>query len=268
MTRSDIPGDARRGYATTANGQVHYRRAGAGRGLLLVHQSPSSHAMWDPVLPGFAARGYDVVALDLPGHGQSDPWPGGEPALEDYAAAVEATAEELRMAEYDLVGHHAGVAVAAAVAVRRPDRVGRLVGWGVPLMEPQARQAMAEEAAPAYDRSAGEVIARWKWFWDRAAESVQPDVVVRSILEVLQTGPRRAEAHHALGRADVEALLRALPVPMLALAGPREMLREESARCAELSEAISYEEIPDGGFFVVDEQPGTFVDAVDRFLRG
>jgi hypothetical protein len=63
-----------RGYFTAPTGLVHFRRAGAPGGdpLLLLHQSPLSSVQFEAVLPGLLARGFDAVALDMPGFGMSD----------------------------------------------------------------------------------------------------------------------------------------------------------------------------------------------------
>lgn len=49
---------------------LHVQRAGAGKPLLLLHGLGSSHKAWQLVIPALAAR-RQVVAVDLPGHGDS-----------------------------------------------------------------------------------------------------------------------------------------------------------------------------------------------------
>jgi len=56
-----------------------HTRQGSGPPLLLVHGLGSAATTWDPLLPRLAAR-YDVVAVDLPGHGRSPALPRTEPA--------------------------------------------------------------------------------------------------------------------------------------------------------------------------------------------
>ncbi|MET0423734.1 MAG: alpha/beta fold hydrolase [Actinoplanes sp.] len=68
---------------------MNHHRQGAGRPLVLIHGIGSRWQVWQPVLPELTAR-YDVIALDLPGFGES-PLPaeasGGVPALADQVAA-------------------------------------------------------------------------------------------------------------------------------------------------------------------------------------
>jgi pimeloyl-ACP methyl ester carboxylesterase len=47
-------------------------RSGTGAPLVLLHALGLSRKAWDPVLPALAAR-FDVIAVDLPGFGDSAP---------------------------------------------------------------------------------------------------------------------------------------------------------------------------------------------------
>ena len=67
------------------------------------------------------------MAIDTPGYGESDALP-GEPAIADYAAGIIAGLPE----RFDLFGYHTGVAIAVEIALRWPDRVGRLTLMGIP----------------------------------------------------------------------------------------------------------------------------------------
>ncbi|MET7710469.1 alpha/beta fold hydrolase [Micromonospora sp. NPDC005413] len=64
---------------------VHFRRAGSGEPLVLIHGIGHRHQAWEPVFDRLTAH-HEVIALDLPGFGNS-PVPGtGMPA--DMAATV------------------------------------------------------------------------------------------------------------------------------------------------------------------------------------
>ncbi|MFI7023835.1 alpha/beta fold hydrolase [Micromonospora sp. NPDC049900] len=64
---------------------LRFRRAGAGDPLLLVHGIGHRHQAWDPVFDRLAAH-HDVIAIDLPGFGESPVPPTGMPT--DMAAIV------------------------------------------------------------------------------------------------------------------------------------------------------------------------------------
>lgn len=53
---------------------LNHHRTGAGEPLVLVHGIGSRWQVWEPVLESLAQR-FDVIAVDLPGFGGSDPLP-------------------------------------------------------------------------------------------------------------------------------------------------------------------------------------------------
>jgi pimeloyl-ACP methyl ester carboxylesterase len=89
------------------------------RVAVLVHGMLSESRCWWEIGPALAARGYRAVAVDLPGHGRSDPDPGAD--IETFAAAIlGAVPHGPALA----IGHSMGsFALAAALGRLRPQRV-------------------------------------------------------------------------------------------------------------------------------------------------
>ena len=111
-------------HETVDGHRLRYVRAGSGPAVVLVHGFASSLYTWKDVIPALAA-GHDVVALDLPGFGQSD-----QPAdlsFEDFPRAVLGLMDRLGIGKAALVGNSLGGATAVIVAAERPERVGALV---------------------------------------------------------------------------------------------------------------------------------------------
>lgn len=257
----------RRGYVEVPGGQLHYRRAGHGaaEALVLLHQAPGSSSMWEPLLPELAARGIDAIAFDLPGLGLSDP-PAAPPAIGDYAEAVLAGADSLGLGRFAVLGHHTGASVGLALAGAVPERVHRLVAYGVPLLEPEWAERLATETAPPWDGDGGDLLERWRelWAWSPGLEAT---VVPRAIADLLLAGSARPWAHQAVGRCDHRALLAALRVPALFLAGSREGLRSQTEQAAALAPTARFAELGDTGGWVADEDPARLAEAVASFLR-
>jgi pimeloyl-ACP methyl ester carboxylesterase len=67
--------------------RVHYRRAGSGPPVVLVHQSPRSSAEYEALIAEWAAH-FTCLAPDTPGFGESAPLPMNNPHVNDYADAV------------------------------------------------------------------------------------------------------------------------------------------------------------------------------------
>jgi pimeloyl-ACP methyl ester carboxylesterase len=112
--------------ARTTAGKLSTIEAGAGEPVLMIHGLGATKASFLPTL-GALAPHYRAIALDLPGHGDSD-----KPLLAPYdaryfAEAVTALIDELNADRVHLVGNSMGGRVALEVGLRRPDRVNRLV---------------------------------------------------------------------------------------------------------------------------------------------
>ena len=99
---------------------VAYRRSGAGPPLVLLHPLGSSRRVWDPVLPALAAH-HDVIAVDLPGFGDSPPLPPDvEPSPAVLGAAVAGLLDDLGVTTPHLAGNSLGGWVALELADLRP----------------------------------------------------------------------------------------------------------------------------------------------------
>jgi pimeloyl-ACP methyl ester carboxylesterase len=100
--------------------QLRFTRRGAGPPLLLIHALGSSSGTWDPVLPRLAER-FDVIAVDLPGFGESAALPPGtEPSPARLAGTVADLLDALRLDRPHVTGNSIGGWVALELARLRP----------------------------------------------------------------------------------------------------------------------------------------------------
>src|SRR5579871_4771976 len=99
----------RRALIPTAYGHIHVRLAGdSGNNvpLVLLHMTPMSSAMYDPLLPLFG-RDRRVVAPDRPGFGYSDV-PEHSLTMAEYAQTTLEVLDHLGVEEFDVLGTHTG----------------------------------------------------------------------------------------------------------------------------------------------------------------
>ena len=97
-----------------------FTRSGAGAPLVLLHGIGSSRQAWDPVIPALAGY-FDVLAVDLPGFGDSGPLPAEtEPGPAALAAAVAGLLDELGITGAHVAGNSLGGWVALELASIRP----------------------------------------------------------------------------------------------------------------------------------------------------
>jgi pimeloyl-ACP methyl ester carboxylesterase len=107
--------------------QVNYVEMGpdSGKALLLVHGLSGSWQNWLENIPHFA-REHRVIALDLPGFGDS-PMPDWEVSVEAYGRFVLEFCDALEVKRCTIVGNSMGGFIAAETATREPERFEKLV---------------------------------------------------------------------------------------------------------------------------------------------
>jgi len=105
----------------------HYYTSGGSDApvLLLVHGFRSSARFFRPSMLAFSDR-WRVVAPDLPGHGDSEPWDPEDDVVEQWAL-LEGFLEALSLESMAVLGNSRGGAVAVQLAARSPQRVEALV---------------------------------------------------------------------------------------------------------------------------------------------
>ncbi len=124
---SPVESEITRQFVELDGRRVSYLTAGdsaAAPSILLIHGSGVSAGAWVNQLRG-SLTAFRVAAIDLPGHGKSDPIP--QASVEGYAETVAEFLEALGSGPVLVVGHSLGGAIAIALAAQRPHAVTGLV---------------------------------------------------------------------------------------------------------------------------------------------
>ena len=88
--------------------RLAYDRTGRGEPLVLLHGQGFSRRCWDPIVDALAAD-REVIAVDLPGHGESPRQPKGKgSAPHDLAVAVTELLDELGLQTVHVAGNSSG----------------------------------------------------------------------------------------------------------------------------------------------------------------
>ena len=98
---------------------------GSGEPVIFIHGLSGCWQNWLEQLPLFA-RDHRVIAVDLPGFGQSE-MPVKEISITCYAEAIDELMEELDIETARIVGNSMGGFIGAELAIQHPERVERLV---------------------------------------------------------------------------------------------------------------------------------------------
>jgi pimeloyl-ACP methyl ester carboxylesterase len=256
----------RKGYVDTSFGQIHYRTAGEGAPLVLLHQTPSSSAMWDPVIPLFAREGYRCVAFDMLGFGNSAQ-PTSKPSGRDYAQAMVEAARGLGIERADVVGHHTGVTIALIQADQFPETVRKLVLWGIPLLPPETMERLRTEGPATYSEDGSELVRFWVNRRRMSRPEATIDLSVRWMIERLQMGFNTHWPHNVVGETDHAALLQRLRHPTLLMCGQLDRSTWQGHLQAQaLRPDLPAVEIENASLDVADEFPEAFVQAIHGFL--
>ncbi|HZV66533.1 MAG TPA: alpha/beta hydrolase [Telluria sp.] len=105
--------------------QLHYRQAGSGSAIVLLHGYTETGHMWNPVIADLA-RNHTVIVPDLRGAGASEKAAGGYDK-KNMAKDVHELVTALGYRDATVVGHDIGLMVAYAYAAQYPQETRKLV---------------------------------------------------------------------------------------------------------------------------------------------
>ena len=125
--------------------------------ILFVHGGGLDHSVWILQSRYFAHHGYNVLALDLPGHGRSggDPLPSIEAMADWCACALDAAGVDHAAA----VGHSMGSLVALEFGARHPERAWLLGLIGISTPMPVTERLL--DAARNDEHAAFDMVNVW-----------------------------------------------------------------------------------------------------------
>lgn len=258
-----------RGYLNGPRGQLHFRRCGDGRPLLLLHQSPLSSAQFIAVMPRLAAAGFAVCALDMPGFGNSDA-PILPNSLAQYQDAASAALDHFDWRSADVVGHHTGAVIGAMLATQQPERVRRLVLNGFPLLTDVERAHFTSFyfGAPEVALDGAHLLKAWNNRLRSTPGWTDLSLMNRYCIEGLYSSATNWMAFPLIVNADLSSLLTGLTRPTLLLTNTGEDLYAATVRARDLRpEFFAFAELKGGTHDIVDEQPQEWVAAVTTFLQ-
>jgi magnesium chelatase accessory protein len=114
----DWPGREASRFVSAAGISWHVQQFGEGPPALLLHGTGASAHSWAFLAPHLSAR-FRLIALDLPSHGFTAPLPAAQMSLPGIALAVSALLAALKLRPALAIGHSAGAAILARMALDR-----------------------------------------------------------------------------------------------------------------------------------------------------
>jgi pimeloyl-ACP methyl ester carboxylesterase len=262
------------------------RPAAGAPAFLCVHGSRGHALEWQPLAVQLAGRGHRVAALDLPGHGHSDPLPG----TTGYSVAELVRCIDGALGAVGprvvLVGHSLGGLLGLALAAARPEALRGLVLVDTPLVaidgelgSAASLRAQLDPDSPAHPVLASRAVAveRLRRGNPALSEELAAAIARRALRQVdggvtWSCDPRlllplvgreflSATRHHL-------SVLAGARLPLLAAFGRESPL--STIRCRDLlrsaADRARVVEL-DTGHFPHIEAPGALADFVDEWLR-
>lgn len=184
-------------------GQVHVRisepkKATKALPLVCLHQSPKSSREFLNLMK-YLGDDRTVIAIDSPGHGESDlPTSQGDATISTYAQSAWAALDALQINKVDLLGNHTGSLVAAEMATQCPARVRRIIMISAPVNTTEEIEEFKSFFQPIPLDEAG---TRFHEAWARALQHRGPGVTLEelafSVVEHFRAGEAYEWGHQA-----------------------------------------------------------------------
>jgi pimeloyl-ACP methyl ester carboxylesterase len=244
---------------------VHFEAEGEGApALVFVHGWSCDRSYWSGQVVHFAEQ-YQVVTVDLAGHGESG---SGRRAwtMPAFGADVVAVIENLDLRELVLVGHSMGGDVIVEVALALPDRVAGLVWADVysTLGGSSTPEEIEESVQPFRDDfvTATQAFVRGMFLPDS-----DPDLMERVVAGMSSAHPQIAVPVLEHAFANDAAVLAALPelkAPIVAINADYEPNDIEALRRHGVEAVL----MPGVGHFLMMEDPATFNRLLGETIEG
>ncbi|MCC5870199.1 MAG: alpha/beta hydrolase [Gammaproteobacteria bacterium] len=226
--------------------QVHYRRAGSGPALIMLHQSPQSSADLLPLIERWQQH-FTIIAPDTPGYGCSDPLGVAEASMEDFAAGVLELMDVLGLRRAGVYGFHTGGSMAVALSRLAPERITACAVNGLATLTDDERIDILEHYLPPLEVHWDGSHLTWLWArlrdqyvffpWYRRTldarldmDSPAPEFVQKALVEMLRAGDHYRVAYRAAFTFPGGPALRDTTVPTLVTASAHDPLSAHQAR--------------------------------------
>jgi pimeloyl-ACP methyl ester carboxylesterase len=241
-----LPGRTTTDYLDIDGAQVLVRSAGEFAGsvpLFVLPHAPGSSYFYDALI----LESTPALALDFPGHGESDPLPGNPQNVEVWADTAAKILNKLNVESVRLYGHNGGAAVAVELARRLGRRVLGMVLDAPCFLGDEERKTLpfryAPEVLPVWEGShwlrawhhLRDSQLWWPWFERthraarRSAPRIAPDDLTLRVRETMKQPASYAPAWRATLSYAGRELLAGIEAPVLEIAAEQEVFSHLSA---------------------------------------
>ena len=222
--------------------QLHYIEQGQGQPLILLHGNGEEHSYFEHQI-GHFSKEYRVIAIDTRGHGQS---PRGEKpfTIKQFAEDLHDFMDEKGFSKANILGFSDGGNIALTFALKFPERIEKLILNGANLFPSGVKPLYQWPIEIGYRMA--------KLFANK-------DEKAKKNAEML--GLMVNEPH-----IEPSELAR-LTMPVLVIAGKKDMIKESHTRLIYKSLPDAQMNIIEGDHFIAAKNPERFNKVVEHFLK-
>ncbi|MBP2641477.1 MAG: 2-succinyl-6-hydroxy-2,4-cyclohexadiene-carboxylate synthase [Firmicutes bacterium] len=258
--------------------QLNVEIEGEGAPLLLLHGFTGSTTSWQWIVP-FLRNQYQVILIDLIGHGRSDAPADSTRYSMDYAVQdLLSVLDYLQLGKINLLGYSMGGRCALHFAVHFPQRVQTLIlessSPGIEDDLERKARCRSDEALAAFIEEQGleAFVKKWTNLDLFATQQQLPEKIKNEVrLQRFQNKPQGlANSLRGMGTGVQQSLwsrLEQLDIPTLLLVGKKDAkFRQVGVSMDEMIPNSTLQIIPDAGHTIHLEKPMQFANAVKNFL--
>ena len=213
-----------------------------------------------------------MMALDYPGIGQSDNYPGEL----DMSTLADIMADSLTSLGWgpngngpvDVCGYHTGTMLASELAVKYPALVRRMVLMGIPYYDAAGRQERFDRLGQVkpWPESFAAVAQDWIFAVEMRNENVSLERAFGNYLESAGAWQGKARIYGAVFQYPAEERAPLITQPTLIL-NPHGNLKEPSREYAEMIDGATIVELPDLKYGIFDVAPDVLASHARPFLN-
>ncbi|MFH1438974.1 MAG: alpha/beta hydrolase [Candidatus Woesearchaeota archaeon] len=196
--------------------------------FVFIHGNAQNETSGKVLLDFFHSKGHSVLSYDLPGHGNSEPYPNDDVGMEDFAETLKETLEHYNITNPIIAGHSMGGMILLQFAVKYPEFASKLILIDASDIDPVKtnKLILLKDIIPQIIENCGKAFEkRFKYDFSSSTE-INEENILDIGFKYTDSASLRAN-FKATFDYDVSAKLELLKMPVLILRGEDDFLMTE-----------------------------------------
>jgi pimeloyl-ACP methyl ester carboxylesterase len=255
---------------------LHYTDHGQGDVVVLLHGLFADRQIWQAQVTHLSQH-YRCIAIDLWGHGDSKSIPAKTRNLVDVASHIAQFLADIEIADYHIIGHGCGAAIAAEMVLLQPSKVKSLVMLNAFIgFEPEVNCVKYQQWL--------DVMNQTKIITEELANTISTLMFAKGIsdhnlvnqfsqqlikIDSQQVPMLSRFAHMAIYKRDTMELVEQFTLPTLVIIGVENQLRTvlESYLMSDDIDGASLHHLAGAGHLAMVEQPTQINTLLENFYQ-